>query len=527
MNSPLLSSNLNDNTCAVLRDDLFWNFLLFSISFSIVHATVDGVLVYATAELGALLGAVSGGMLYLCYSFSSLFLAKSLLYKLKSRRAVLLGMVCLLTYVSTFLIALVRPGIKWVVCIIGSICGGFGAGIMWTAQGSYYALNSSLYIMSSNLNHDDNCEATRDTVLNSFAAYFAGIYLSSEAVCKMLITALYIIFSRSSDDDDSVGKINSWQVIAFFIFAVVAWVATACSFGILDLSSLYDQYAGNHEDDSEELDDSHKIKKSGAPLYQKDKEAMNINIMQNQLSSIGNEMSSVLMFISENKMFRYLLPYQFSFGMSSTFMGYLVYGMILDSNGKEGYIGMLSALSVLLAGSLTVPVAWYITNMNGGKIIRNMHFVMVAGASIFMICSVFPLFISDKVIASWPVIIPLVSVYGAGRSIWESSNKALVVRIFTDEDNAEYCCFDLSDCRISMSSINECANEEKTHLESRHERAFAAIYFTSGMGAAVAFLTFNFMSSTAIATTTLSVGLIALICNNIFFVRFHEDCYLQ
>jgi hypothetical protein len=45
-NNPLIGASKR-----ISHERLFHNFLLFSISFSLVHATVDGVLVYATAEL--------------------------------------------------------------------------------------------------------------------------------------------------------------------------------------------------------------------------------------------------------------------------------------------------------------------------------------------------------------------------------------------------------------------------------------------------------------------------------------------
>ena len=549
MQVPLIAGVESKKTIALSSDRLYNNFLLFSTSFSLVHATVDGVLVYATAELGPLLGGVSGGLLYICYACSSLFLAKNILHQLKARRAVLFGMVCLLTYVSTFLVALAVPDIKWEVCIFGSIAGGFGAGIMWTAQGSYYALNSSLYFLASSNDTDSATEhvtSNKSTILNKFAAYFAGIYLCSEAVCKVLVTGLFLVFSGGDSDDDddnndTAGNIGSWQVIAFLVFTLVAWTATACSFWILDLSTIKHEfetemarasllkandfpnmYVKSESDNSSDC----------TPSISREESCTEITIptsgMQLSLiASFSKDFSAVLSFIKDHESFRYLLPYQFAFGFSSTYMGFLVYGIILNDNGKEGYIGLLSALSVLFAGGLTVPVATY-TNRKGGTegSITTVHAVMLTGAGIFMGCSVFPLFMSEETIASWPVILPLVCTYGAGRSIWENSNKALIADLFTTVDAAVDHDIDAGVSilfRGSMSSINECADEEKTPMESCHERAFAAIYFTSGVGAAIGFFIFKFLSTNIIAASTLGVGFLALLCNHYFFTYCHGN----
>lgn len=547
----------------ISSDQLFNNFILFSTSFSLVHATVDGVLVYATAELGPLLGGISGGLLYICYAFSSAFLAKNVLFQLKARRAVLFGMVCLLTYVSTFLLALAVPSIKWAACVIGAITGGFGAGIMWTAQGSYYTLNSSLYLIACSditafddpnrssivLNNSasssifNSSEVKRSIVLNQFAGYFAAIYLCSEAACKMLITGLFLVLRSTSGsdddgDDDSKGQIGSWQVISFFAFTLVAWTSTAFAFGILDLSTIKQDYETELTRASllqRTISEGDTICTSSCETRLSSEEsnpttapAPPVVPITTFITSFKSDFSAVLSFIRDHDSFRYLLPYQFSFGFSSTYMGFLIYGIILNDNGKEGYIGLLSALSVLFAGGLAIPIATY-TNRpkrhrkGGGKsaTLTNVHTVMISGAAIFALCAGFPLYLSDETVASWPVIVPLVCIYGAGRSIWENSNKALIANIFaTTHDSSEGADDDeaISSFRMSISSINEGADEEKSPQESSHERAFAAIYFISGMGAAIGFFTFKFFTTMTIAALTAGVGFVALVSNHYFFM---------
>jgi hypothetical protein len=55
--------------------DLYKNFLLFSIFFSINHGCAASCIAYSTAELGDHSGSIGSGLLYAFYSFSSLLLS--------------------------------------------------------------------------------------------------------------------------------------------------------------------------------------------------------------------------------------------------------------------------------------------------------------------------------------------------------------------------------------------------------------------------------------------------------------------
>ena len=120
------------------------NFLKASLTFSITHACVTVVLSYSTAELGDAVSSIGGGVLYVVYSLSSLFLGKIVCNSRGAKGALCLGLVLYSIYVISFLLSIAIPAIKWPVFILGSFCGGIAAGILWTAQGLYYQLNSRL-----------------------------------------------------------------------------------------------------------------------------------------------------------------------------------------------------------------------------------------------------------------------------------------------------------------------------------------------------------------------------------------------
>lgn len=125
--------------------DYLKNFQYFSILYSIVHASLEGVLVYSAAELGTSLGAYGGFTLFMTYTLSALFFAKLVLQYVEVKSCILLGLMALIVYVLAFFIAIVLPRYAWMIFLTGAAIGGLGAGILWTAQGSYYSMNAQEY----------------------------------------------------------------------------------------------------------------------------------------------------------------------------------------------------------------------------------------------------------------------------------------------------------------------------------------------------------------------------------------------
>lgn len=110
------------------------NFLKFCIFYSVTHATVDAVLAFSTAELGAILGSWGGFALYVSYTLSSLFLARPCLRVLGAKGCVFSGLLGLLCYVFSFFLAILFRRISLPIFIIGAVIGGIGAGTLWTGN---------------------------------------------------------------------------------------------------------------------------------------------------------------------------------------------------------------------------------------------------------------------------------------------------------------------------------------------------------------------------------------------------------
>ena len=122
---------------SIKSNTLFTNFIIFSLTFSITHATVDSVLAYSSAELGTNIGSSGGFVLYIFYTVSALLVAKPFLSYFHPKNSVMIGLICMLAYVSSFFLAVLIPSIATFIFLLGASFGGVGAGILWTAQGSF------------------------------------------------------------------------------------------------------------------------------------------------------------------------------------------------------------------------------------------------------------------------------------------------------------------------------------------------------------------------------------------------------
>jgi MFS family permease len=75
--------------------------------------------------------------LYVTYTFSALFFAKFSLRVWGPKPCIMIGLRCLLFYIVSFLFVVIFRKTKWIF-LLGSFVGGIGAGILWTAQSTYY-----------------------------------------------------------------------------------------------------------------------------------------------------------------------------------------------------------------------------------------------------------------------------------------------------------------------------------------------------------------------------------------------------
>mmetsp|Transcript_8037 Transcript_8037/g.13366 ORF Transcript_8037/g.13366 Transcript_8037/m.13366 type:complete len:460 (+) Transcript_8037:69-1448(+) len=352
------------------RNDLYWNFVIMCLAFSANHGCVVSCLAYATTELGDLLGGYGSGTLYVCYALTAFLFSKPLVEMVGPKFGLFLGVFGYCVYVGGFLVAVVASSIAWPVFLGACAVGGTAGGLLWTAQGKYFAANSLMYASAS----DKPVEETNA----EFAGIFAMSYLGLEMITKLLATG---VFLGLPDDADA---------IIFTIYSVVAVLcAFVVSFGISDL----DKY-GTWD--------------------------FNFNVMVFNVKSTG-------ILLKEDVRLLLMVPFQVAFGFASSFVPYYIFGTVIADSKQLGdtYVGLLSALIVFTGASIAIPSGW-IANRYGK------HVMMVTGGLCLMLTGMLLYFINDHDLGTWKLIIPYLIIYGTGRGTWENTNKAVIADLYID-----------------------------------------------------------------------------------------------
>lgn len=484
----------------IARRRLYRNFIFFCLFYSITHATVDGVLAFATAELGKKLGGDSGFALYLSYTLSALLIAKPCQRYLGPKNAVIVGLYGMLVYVGSFFLAIMIPSCAFPIFLTGASVGGIGAGVLWTAQGSYYSINAAIYAQASN--------KVEVAVVTKFASIFAVFYLLLETSFKLLATAIYMASLKKVSQIE-----GEWRGIVFGIYFLSA-LASTIAFQVLVFpmsrtKSTLPWMAINRVDEEMTVNPSSPTSQSSegayAPSYSSSQTtAMTATTTSDPPTShpppmpssslspthmsmdippsddrwyvaIGKDTFAVCRAMLYIPKLQLMLPYQICFGLSAGFIGYYINSSIVSKYVGDGYIGILSALTAFAAMALALPYAEIANNYKYGK-----WYVMMFGGICFFLAG-FPLLVaSDQQIAHWGYLVVYFIIHGAARGAWESTNKATITEYFP---SGKY-----------------------------QDAAFAAVYFTSGLAGAVGFLFYQYMSRSQLAILNTVVPIIAMLC---------------
>ena len=378
---------LTTTTANLSPGNLHYNFINFSILFSLVHATVDAILSYSSSELGPQIGSYSSFILFGTYTLSSLLFAKPFLRTFSTKCGVLFGLAGLLIYVITFLISLLIPEISLVVFSIGSLIGGITAGILWTSQGSYYSLNAVKYA--------DSVGKDEVIIKNYFSSIFASIYLSFEAIVIILATIVYWLQKNGNIQGDN------WKTIIFSIYAIIAF-----------LSVIFFQLFIRNMDSTIDLQ-STKINKccfNSCQLKKTDKWT---------IKDILKELSSVIIMISSSSRLRLLIPYQFMSGLSNGMVTFYVNREIVSMYVGDGYIGLLASLGIFSGAILTWAFNKISNTYSWGK-----YSVMMSGGFCYLYVAITLLILPNEVMGkNWIFLITYYIIHGIARAVWESTNK--------------------------------------------------------------------------------------------------------
>ena len=153
------------------------NFIRMSVWFSINHASVTSVLGLAVGLLGKA-GTYQSGSLFLVYAITAMVFSTMLIDAVGARAAIIYASALYCFYVFSFPLALIVPpsqtALQTLVGLFGGVLGGVAAGILWPAQGVYFALSAKQYAADNDI---DISQAN-----TTLATTFAGIYLIIEVI---------------------------------------------------------------------------------------------------------------------------------------------------------------------------------------------------------------------------------------------------------------------------------------------------------------------------------------------------------
>ena len=343
---------------------LYRNFYALSIAFALNHGCVVTCLAYSSTMLGDEMGSVTNGCLYVSYAVVAFVAAKALVTTVGPKQSLLLGVMGYCVYVFSFLLAVLLleevPALSWALATVGAITGGAAGGLLWTAQGRYFARNATLYAQQT--------RQPLEVVNANLSALFATSFLGIETAMKLLATVFFLIFPTSA------------PAVVFTIYFLVA------SASVVVVSYL------------EDLDETG----TGAWTYR----------------AVSEDAGKVSRLVYFDRRLTLLLPFQIAFGFASSFVPYYVFGTVIADSSELGstWVGLLSAVVVLMATLMALPSAWA-ANKFGKPVVMSLGGLCLAFAGfIFFV-------LSDEQLGTWTLIVPFLAVYGMGRGTWENTNK--------------------------------------------------------------------------------------------------------
>lgn len=477
---------------------LYTNFILFCVLYAVAHSTVNVVTAFASAELGIFLGAFGGFSFYGGFTISSLLIAKPVVRLIGVKNALVIAMTSFCVYVGFFTLSLFSPNLASVLYVLGACVGGLGEGLFWTGQGIYYSMNSIEYSQASSQ------DVTK--VMSLFSSIFAVLFLSIEALSKIMSTVLLSIVIASASD----GSANSWRVLLFAFYTVLC-IMSAVFFYWFAIA-----FTDNKEDDGEEivtieLRTRNKSQVSTLQTSTRRHRYAAVTSSNSPNDGIGlsllQDCRAVSVALCTNRLLQYITPFQLAFGLNGVFLDSYVCGVIVKNHIGVQYIGVLSGLLSITSVLVTAPYYYLAYYVNHGK-----YYVMMFGAICFASTALPVLLCSNATIGHWYFVSWLFIIHGCARGAWENTNKAVL---------GEYFALGSASSESTSNVLNgsshhheaESGNQDNGKSiavglpdTSLRDTAFAAACFTSGFAGAIGYLMFEYVTRTQLAILNVAVG---------------------
>lgn len=353
------------------------NFDAMALYFSVTHGCVTSCLSYASTELGDELGGIGSGCLYICYASVALLLSSEIVKITGPKKGLLLGLWGYCIYVVSFLVALISPqSVAWPFFIVACIIGGSSGGVLWTAQGQYFARSATIYA--------EQCDMDPKDATTKLAGIFATYYLGVEVITKCIATLLFVTVPGHAD------------TIVFIVYSALAVISAAATFRISSLDT---------------------------------EGSFNICKLFSKMDANALLIPQVRQLLHKDARILYLVPFQVSFGLATSVIIFYVFGHIIAGSDVLGteYVGFLSSIVVVVGTAMAIPGSSLATVI--GK-----EPLMIAGSLCFSFVGFILLMANDDTLGSWGGVVGVLCLHGVGRCVWENQNKATIADLYDKEN---------------------------------------------------------------------------------------------
>lgn len=179
------------------RQKIAFHFVMVSFLFSINNASTVSCFQISSTKYGNKLGPLEMGTIITTYAITALLGVTYITKTLGSRNAMIIGMALNCLYELSPVIAQesVAP-VKAIIIVIGSMFGGLGVAMMWTAQGVYFSQSCDAYYQAqgpieeeSDYRDRGTAESDRKITPENISSRFAGIFGCIFCVAQILMIA--------------------------------------------------------------------------------------------------------------------------------------------------------------------------------------------------------------------------------------------------------------------------------------------------------------------------------------------------
>uniref|UniRef100_A0A7S2CTI9 Uncharacterized protein n=1 Tax=Florenciella parvula TaxID=236787 RepID=A0A7S2CTI9_9STRA len=375
---------------------LLINFVTMTVCFSLNHASVTSCIALATSSgLPGNLGSYSVAVLYACYVVTAMLFSQVIIFYCSQKGSLTGSLAVYALYVASYLVAALVESdtVKWVAVLFGASIGGIGAGVLWTAQGAYYSENARLYALAKGV--------TKEEATGYFGSIFACFYLGFEVLLKIIGSV--------------VGLYATGDAAKYAIYILYTAIAIGSTVGMTTVRNMRaEDTVGGDGVTIEKIDMTKKV-------------------------------LSALKLLFTNAKCALMVPTNFAFGFAAAFITAYIQGSVVspvysddghtddevaDSQSQhDARVLLYSSIAVGVATAMSMPF-FYLKKQAGTAV------VMVLGAICFVFVAAMSYALDDGELrhALWIVYI----VYGCGRSIWESTTKAVFADFFPDDPQAAF-----------------------------------------------------------------------------------------